>query len=151
MAETNEYDKMYKKYCKTVLNPLTLEAYDSALTDAYRKDVEHHGYNGKFPQWFKELKEIFYPQGAMLIKNKNEHEPINETVNDIEGNKEVLQAIFDVHDTKAQAGLKWRQKEVNAVKVLVANGWTLDKILRELRHNGMTESTARKIIEDAVC
>jgi|GEM_PF-4920667 hypothetical protein len=63
----------------------------------------------------------------------------------------VNQAVFDVHDTKTQSGLKWRQKETNAIRVLLNNGWTLDKILIELRHNGMTEPTARRIIEDATC
>jgi hypothetical protein len=63
----------------------------------------------------------------------------------------VTQALFDMKDTFFQGGLAWRKKQVESVRVLISNGWNESEILREFRHHGMTEPTARKIIEDANC
>ena len=63
----------------------------------------------------------------------------------------VEQALFAMTDKAFQKGLVWRMKQAQAVRSLIANGWKEEQILREFRHNGMTEPTARKIIEDAIC
>lgn len=70
----------------------------------------------------------------------------------LEGQKDaVAQALFNMKDTFFQGGLAWRKKQVESVRVLIQNGWKESDILREFRHSGMTEPTARKIIEDACC
>lgn len=63
----------------------------------------------------------------------------------------VTQALFNMKDAHCQAGVAWRRKQVESVRVLMQNGWKQSDILREFRHNGLTELTARKIIEDANC
>ena len=63
----------------------------------------------------------------------------------------VKDALFAMKDKQFQAGLAWRMKQCEAVRVLVANGWSREDILKEFRHNGMTASTANKIIDDALC
>jgi len=63
----------------------------------------------------------------------------------------VKDALFAMKDQRFQAGLAWRMKQCEAVRVLVANGWSREEILREFRHNGMTVATANKIIDDALC
>ena len=63
----------------------------------------------------------------------------------------VEQAIFAIKDKDFQRGLSWRMKQCLAVRCLISKGWKADAILKEFRHNGMTEQTARKIIEDALC
>jgi hypothetical protein len=63
----------------------------------------------------------------------------------------VKDALFNMKDRQFQAGLAWRMKQCEAVRVLVANGWSREDILREFRHNGMTVATANRIIDDALC
>jgi hypothetical protein len=63
----------------------------------------------------------------------------------------VSEAIFNLKDQRFQQGLAWRTKQVHAIINLINNGWSKEQILREMRHNGLTELTARKIIEDATC
>ena len=65
--------------------------------------------------------------------------------------KAVKNALFDLKDRQCQAGLAWRMKQCEAVRVLDANGWSKQDILREFRRNGMTVSTANRIIDDALC
>ena len=63
----------------------------------------------------------------------------------------VKDALFAMKDKQFQAGLAWRMKQCEAVRVLTKNGWSREEILREFRHNGMTALTANKIIDDALC
>jgi len=63
----------------------------------------------------------------------------------------VKDALFNLKDRQFQAGLAWRMKQCEAVRVLVANGWSREDVLREFRHNGMTVATANRIIDDALC
>jgi hypothetical protein len=63
----------------------------------------------------------------------------------------VKDALFAMRDKQFQTGLVWRGNQCEAVRVLTKNGWSREEILREFRHNGMTASTANKIIDDALC
>jgi hypothetical protein len=63
----------------------------------------------------------------------------------------VKDALFAMRDKQFQTGLVWRGNQCEAVRVLTRNGWSREEILREFRHNGMTASTANKIIDDALC
>ena len=63
----------------------------------------------------------------------------------------VKNALFAMRDKQFQTGLVWRGNQCEAVRVLTKNGWSREEILREFRHNGMTASTANKIIDDALC
>ena len=63
----------------------------------------------------------------------------------------VKDALFNMKDKQFQAGLTWRMKQCEAVRVLTSKGWSKEDILKEFRHNGLTALTANKIIDDALC
>ena len=107
--------------------------------DMHKEIVEskNRKFKTKFPKPSKALEDMKTPPMAKQLTN-------NPILN-------VEKAKFALEDKAHQNGLKWRMKQCLAVRILFANGWSKDEILREFRHNGMTEQTARKIIEDALC
>lgn len=117
----------------------TLDYCSKKCTDRHKEieESKKHKIKTSFPKSTKALEDI---KVVPMINHLTNNPILN-----------VEQARFTISDKAFQRGLSWRQDQCQAVRSLFANGWNEEEILREFRHNGMTEQTARKIIEDALC